>query len=891
MMSDIDQALAACASLSSHRDIKAYKEAIALHRAACDTAFRSGTDIRHLIYARADMIDRVLAAAWQQFISREQDYACLVAVGGYGRGELHPHSDIDLLVLLRRVNDVDEQHDLAGFITFLWDIGLNVGHSVRSIQQCRSLAKTDITIVTNLMESRVICGAEKVFHAMRKRVGPDKIWPDQEFFRAKWAEQSERHEQYTNAEYNLEPNIKSSPGGLRDIQTIGWITKRHFAADDVSMLVPRGVLTEREFKQLSEGQDFLWRVRYGLHMLSDRPEDRLLFDHQRELAKIFGFADDEHSLAVEALMQEYYRWAMKLHTLNDMLIQLFDDAIIRACEAETIMEINPRFRLRNGYIEACNSRVFEKSPSAMIEIFQILARRESIEGVHANTQRMIFQNLHLIDDDFRADRGIQKRFIELLRSKNKLARQLRRMTRYGVLGRYIPAFGTIIGQMQHDLFHVYTVDAHTMELIRFLRRFWYEEESKIFPVAAQIVKQLPKVELLYIAGLFHDIAKGRGGDHSELGAVDAKEFCELFGFSDYDTQLVSWLVKNHLLMSAVAQRQDLQDPAVIHKFATEVHTQEHLDYLYALTVADINATNPTLWNSWRASLMRQLYYETKEALRRGLDRPRERQQAIDSTQEAALAKLASKGISRQQARSIWGESNDDYFLRETADDIVWHAECILNEASGQQSVVAIKDANKLAEDPGGATQIFIYTRSEELIFTAICSALEQLELSVQDARIGTSSNGYTLDTFVVLDEYGTAIGDDIERLDSIKRTLVSVLEDSDGFPEAAKRRTPRQFKLFAIPTEVNIRLDDDQTLTVVEVVTADRPGLLALIGRIFAELDLTLINAKITTLGERVEDVFYLTDQHGQAITDLTLWEEIRSEIRSQLDEAVQSTQ
>jgi len=834
------------------------------------------------------MIDLVLQSAWNQFITADQDYACLVAVGGYGRGELHPHSDIDLLVLLRRVNDVDEQHDLAGFITFLWDIGLNVGHSVRSIQQCRALAKVDITIVTNLMESRVVCGAEKVFDTMRKRVGPEKIWPDQAFFRAKWDEQRERHERFTNEEYNLEPNIKNSPGGLRDIQTIGWITKRHFAADNISMLVPRGVLTEREFKQLRDGQTFLWRVRYGLHMLSNRPEDRLLFDHQRELAKIFGLEDSEHVLAVETLMKEYYRWAMKLHTLNNMLIQLFDHAIIRACEAETIMEINPRFRLRNGYIEACNSRVFEKTPSAMMEIFQILARRESIAGVHANTQRLIFQNLHIIDDDFRADPKIQKRFIELLRSKNKLARQLRRMNRYGVLGRYIPAFGKIIGQMQHDLFHVYTVDAHTMELIRFLRRFWYEEESNTFPVAAQIVKQLPKIELLYIAALFHDIAKGRGGDHSTLGAIDAEEFCTLFSFPTEDTQLVSWLVKNHLLMSAVAQRQDLQDPEVIHKFASEVKTQEHLDYLYALTAADINATNPTLWNSWRASLMRQLYYETKRALRRGLDHPTERQNVIINTQEAALAKLATKGISRTQAEAIWGRDNDEYFLRETANDIVWEIETIVKQGDTKQPIIAIKDSQQT--DADGATQIFIYTPNEDLIFTVICAALEQLDLNIQDARIFTSSNNYTLDTFVVLDEFGSAIGDDPARVSNIQETLISILQDASQYPEAAKRRTPRQFKLFAIPTEVTIGMSDDHSQTVIEVTTADRPGLLALLGRIFASFNLNLMNAKITTLGEKVEDVFYLTDDNGGAITDPTLWHEIRSAITSQLDEAVQSS-
>lgn len=887
-MSDIAAALAQCQALHGSTDIAQYKAVLKAHREACDAAFHASENIRTLITARAELIDAVLASAWPQFIPVEEDFAALVAVGGYGRGELHPFSDIDLLILLGRASAIPDSYDISGFITFLWDIGLQVGHSVRSIQQCRSAAKHDITIVTNLMESRLLCGSERVFSAMRKRVGPDKIWPDEAFFRAKWEEQKERHERFTNREYNLEPNIKSSPGGLRDIQTIGWITKRHFAADDISMLVPRGVLSADEFLELRRGEEFLWQIRYGLHMLSNRGEDRFLFDYQRQLAPLFGFKDDDSGLAVEKLMQIYYRWAMILHSMNDILIQVFDDTIIRACEAETILDINPRFRVRNGYIEATNTRVFEKTPSALIEIFQIMARRESIEGVQANTQRLIRRSLDLIDDDFRADKKIQQRFIELLRSKNKLARQLRRMNRYGVLGRYIPAFGKIVGQMQHDLFHVYTVDAHTMELIRFLRRFWYEEESKLFPVAAQIVKQLPKVELLYIAGLFHDIAKGRGGDHSSLGAVDAEEFCRFFDFEEKDTRLVKWLVENHLLMSAVAQRQDLQDPEVIHKFASEVGDQESLDYLYALTVADINATNPTLWNSWRASLMRQLYYETKRVLRRGLEHRTERSEAIARTREAALAKLATKGVTRAEAEAVWGDENEDYFLRESANDIAWHMEAIAKHANNDTPLVAIKSSDSEIND--GGTQIFIHVLNQDLLFAVITSALEQLDLSIQDARIFTASNDYTLDTFVVLDEHGHVLSEQNERLDHVRITLENVLSDSSAFPDVVQRRTPRQLKLFSIKTEVSIGSSDDGKYNVLEVTTADRPGLLALMGRVFSEFKLQLLNARITTLGERVEDIFYLCDQNGGAIHDAKLMKAISDRIREQLDQAVQSS-
>ncbi len=885
----LTHALDQCQALTGSTDIKHYKAVLAQHRKASDAAFRDNADIRTLIASRAALVDRVLQAVWPQFMASDQQDACLVAVGGYGRHELHPFSDIDLLVLLEESASEAEHHDVAGLVTFLWDIGLQVGHSVRTVQECRAAATDDITVATNLLESRLVAGTAELFNRLRDKVGPQAIWPAPEFFQAKRAEQEERHERFANMEYNLEPNIKSSPGGLRDIQTIAWITKRHYQADDISMLVPRGVLTAEEFAQLRNGESFLWQVRYGLHMLSNRPEDRLLFDHQRELARIFGFTDTNKSLAVEQFMKIYYRWTMILHSLNDMLIQQFDDAIIRACEPEKILDINNRFRVRNGYIEAKNARIFEKYPSALIEVFQILARRTSIEGIHANTQRLIRHNLHLIDDDFRQNPKIQQRFIELLRSQNKVARQLRRMNRYGVLGRFIPAFGEIVGQMQHDLFHVYTVDAHTLELIRFLRRFWYEEESKLFPIAAQIVKQLPKIELLYIAGLFHDIAKGRGGDHSELGAEDARKFCQLFRFDDADTSLVCWLVRNHLLMSAVAQRQDIQDPTVIHKFASEVNSPEYLDYLYVLTAADINATNPTLWNSWRASLLRQLYFETKRALNVGLDKPTDRQQAIAKKQEAVFAKLASMGIGREAAQAIWGQSSEDYFLRESANDIVWHAENIISHGAAVEPLIAIKATEAFSQD--SATEIFIYLPDSDLLFAVIAAALEQLDLNVQDARIFTSSTDYAMDTFVVLEQNGEPIGNDPQRIAHIRETLISVLSDSRSFPETVSRRTPRQMKLFAIATKVQISTDDENRLTVIEVVTADRPGLLAVLGRIFAEFRLKLISAKIVTLGERVEDIFYVTDPQGNPITEPATCDAIKLSIIKQLDEVVQSSQ
>jgi [protein-PII] uridylyltransferase len=862
---------------------KTYKAILADRQEALHTAFRGHADIRELIYARASLIDAVLSEAWQHFVPEEQTFACLVAVGGYGRGELHPHSDIDILILLRRVTGLPEDIDIGGFVTFLWDIGLQVGHSVRSIRQCKRQARDDISIATNLMESRCLTGPEQIFESMRRSVGPDKIWADADFFQAKWEEQRLRHGKHANLEYNLEPNIKSSPGGLRDIQTIGWITKRHFAADDISALVPQGFLTEEEFEQLKDGESYLWRVRYALHMISGRGEDRLLFESQREIAAMFGFTDDERGLAVEKFMQVYYRFAMIISGLNSMLIQLFDDAIVRACEAEHVLKINALFRLRNGYIEVANPSVFVNSPSALIEVFTLMARREAIVGVRASTVRLIRQHLHLIDDDFRNDPNNTKRFVELLRCQNKMARQLRRMNRYGVLGRYIPAFGQIVGKMQHDLFHIYTVDAHTLELIRVIRRLLYTDDAQKYPVAAHIARHLPKIELAYIAGLFHDIAKGRGGDHSVLGAVDARQFCHRHGFNDEDSELVAWLVEKHLLMSTVSQRQDITDPDVIYRFAQEVQTQNRLDYLYVLTVADINATNPKLWNSWRASLMRQLYYATKQALRIGLDSQINREEACAHTERAALNKLATKGVTEQQAKAIWGDSCSEYLLRESPNDVAWQTEQIIKHNDENRPLVSIHFGNPLDADDNSA-HIFIYTRSIDKLFAVITSALENLELTVQDARIITNERGYTMDTFTVLDAFGADLQEDAERLQQIEQTLRERIEAGPEAAEKWHRRTPRQLKSFAFPTELTIEQDHDRQRSIIQVTAPDRPGLLAQIGQIFSEFNLRVLQAKISTLGERVEDTFFVTDSDGTPLVNDQLRAQLKRTICAQLD-------
>ncbi|MFP5430284.1 MAG: [protein-PII] uridylyltransferase [Gammaproteobacteria bacterium] len=861
----------------------AYREALAHAREELFRRFRAGDDIRQLVNLRAQVMDKVLAHSWNALgLSASPDIA-LLAVGGYGRGELHPDSDIDVLILHEQSPLREgQQHLISEFITLLWDLGLEIGSSVRSQSDCVDAAREDITIATNLMESRTVIGDEALRETMLANTSPEYLWPGKAFFKAKWNEQIGRHAKHNNTEYNLEPDIKNAPGGLRDIQTVGWVAKRHFGASTLEDLVGHGFITENEFHQLNDGLMLLWRIRFALHMIAGRSENRLLFDYQRQIALLFGYTDTNANRAVEQLMKSYYRAAMTISMLNEMLLQYFDEAILRAEEEAVITPLNSRFQLRDSYIETTGNQVFRRSPAALIEIFVLLGNNADILGVRASTVRLIMESVDLIDDAFRNDIRNTSLFMELLRCKHALFSSLRRMKRYGVLGRYIPAFGNIIGQMQYDLFHIYTVDAHTLLVLKNMRRFRYPEVEERFPVVAKVAQLLPKIELLYLAGLFHDIAKGRGGDHSELGAVDAQAFCLHHGLGKWDANLVAWLTQNHLVMSMTAQKKDVSDPDVINEFAQKVGDIVHLDYLYTLTVADICATNPTLWSSWRASLLRQLYTQTKRALRRGLGNPIDKQEWIDETRASALALLQAANVDPAEVNRIWDELGDDYFLRENATDIAWHTQAILRHPEDAGPLVLIKKST--SEQFEDATQIFVYTRDMPNLFAASVAAMDQLHLTVMDARIITARTHFSLDTYIVLDEHNEPINDD-SRLDYIRETLTQTLSNPARFPEVVQRRMPRQLKHFDIKTTVTISNDIINQRTILEVMTLDRPGLLARIGRIFMETGVILQNARIATLGERAEDVFFITDQQQQPISDPAVCKQLADRLRKQLDQ------
>jgi len=849
-------------------------------------AFRQGVDVRTLVQSRASTVDTVLRLIWNRYpFSRSSDIA-LIAVGGYGRGELHPHSDIDLLILTRSdMGGMDSatQEDLGAFITLLWDLKLDIGHSVRSMEESVAAAREDITILTNLLETRTIAGPDSLREALSTQVYSDDVKSDKDYFVAKREEQQQRHTKYGDTEYNLEPNVKGSPGALRDIQTIGWITKRHFGLQSTADLARFSILTEEEHQILHQGETFLWQLRYGLQLIADRNENRLLFDHQRALAEMLGYKDEGKRLGVELMMQSYYRTVLALAELADVILQYYDEAIIGSGNEDEIRPLNKRFQMRNFYIEAINNQVFAYAPYAIMEIFVLMAQHPEIKGIRATTIRSLRAHRHLIDDAFRADLAVTSLFMELLRTPHALDQTLSAMKKYNVLGRYLPEFGQIIGQMQHDLFHIYTVDAHTMRVIRNMVRLTSAEARTEYPLASRLIHRLPKMETLYIAGLYHDVAKGRGGDHSELGAIDAEAFCERHHLSERDTQLVSWLVESHLLMSMTAQRKDISDPDIIQAFARAMPSQAHLDYLYILTVCDISATNPKLWNTWRASLLRQLYIEAKRALRRGIDTPVDRQAWIDATREEAREILHAQNMTNEQIDKIWDTVDEEYFLQDSTVDIAWQTAAIIRHGDNPDPLVLIRDTRGGPTD--GYSQIIIYMKDRVALFAATTAVLEQLNLNIVDARINSSEGPYSISSYVVLDEQGQPLGVDPARKERARKRLIEELDDPEDYPDIIHRRTPRQLKHFAFPTEVTFSNDTINQRTVMEVITPDRPGLLARIGQVLLEHRVRLTNAKIATLGERVEDVFFITDEHGEPLRDPSVCQALQEDLCTMLDD------
>ncbi|MFL2555478.1 MAG: [protein-PII] uridylyltransferase [Gammaproteobacteria bacterium] len=820
--------------------------------------FTPGKNIELIVKQQTWLVDKLLIHAWQRFF--KNDGLCLVAVGGYGRAELLLKSDIDLMILVKPRMKIQYKEQLETFLTFLWDFGLEVGHSVRTTKECQYEANKDITTMTNVMEARFIAGDSILFKEMCNLTSTKKIWPTRKFFEEKLSEQKQRHKIFNDTACKLEPNVKESPGGLRDIQMIGWVAKRHFDNIDLKNLVKHKFITSHEYEILRKGRNLLWGVRFGLHMLTRRREDRLLFENQRNIAELFGFKDKGNK-GIEDFMKMYFKTIREIGHLNEILLQNLQEEIIFKKSRNKIVRINSRFQKRNNLIEVSNKNIFKKYPYALFEIFLLLQQDPSINAISASTIRLIRKNVYLIDNNFRNNLISKSLFLEIIRQPNLVGHKLRLMHKYGVLGAYMPSFSKIEGLMQFDLFHVFTVDEHILMVIKNLRLFGNEEYKNKYPIFYSLIKTIPKLELLYLAGLFHDIAKGRKGNHSKLGSKDALDFCEKHGLSEYDKKLVAWLVDKHLLMSKTSQREDLDDPEVISNFSKKMGDQTHLNHLYLLTIADMCATNPELWNSWKASLMSTLYYKTLQHLRRGSEKPLLKTARIKNTKQDTL-NLLNNNINENNVYKIWKSINEDYFLRHNPDEIAWHTKGILEHDNSTKPLVMI-DKNSSR----GGSLIFVYMKDKKNIFAMITKAIANIGLTILDARIITNHENYTFDTFIVLETDGKPINSK-SRCNEIKNKIINELSSSRRFQAKSMLIQKRQLKSFLIPTQVFFDTDKKNNRTIMEVITVDRPGILSHIGAAMELCGIKLQGAKIATFGERVEDIFYLQNYENKAISD-----------------------
>ncbi|QOW46378.1 MULTISPECIES: [protein-PII] uridylyltransferase [Acinetobacter] len=870
--------------VSSNHDIQAINQWRTDVEQQLQEAFEQGQPIREVIHTRSNFIDEALIFLWQH-AGLDQTDLSLFAVGGYGRREMLPYSDVDIMILSENDLTAEQEHIVSSFISSLWDVGnFKPGVSVRSIQTCFEQAANDLTVATALIEARLITGNQHLIKWPRRVVS--QTWTDKTFFDAKMDEQARRYAQHNNTESNLEPDIKNAPGGIRDINQIGWIAKRHFRVNRIYDLVHLGFISEFELGVLEESENFLWEIRHHLHRLTKRDENRLLFDYQREIAGIFGYKKEEGkhiNYPIEQFMKRYYRTAQQVSTLNEMLLAYFNESVItpRLPNYERNIEIiNEHFKLVDGKLAVQHHKIFSENPSAILEIFYLLANRPEIQGIRARTLRLLTLAAKRIDQNYRSNPTHQALFMAIIRSPYRLYDTMVAMKRYGVLGNYIPAFGQIMGLMQYDLFHIYTVDAHTLLLLRNLNRFKEPEFAKDYPVVSSVFQRLNRRDIVFLAALFHDIAKGRGGDHSELGAVDAIEFCRAHGFTERECNLVAYLIQNHLLMSITAQKKDISDPDVVKEFAEKIGDMEHLDYLYTLTVADINATNPKLWNTWRSSLMRQLYTHARDVIRSGLGRPVDYQMLIEDSKFAASEILVDE-FALDEVEKVWQELGDEYFLKESADEIAWHTRAILQHGDNPAPLVLLRAHRKAAQD---AVQLFIYTRDQPNLFATTVAVLDRMNLDVQDARIITATKAFSLDTYVVLDRFGTLLTDP-DREETVKEALVKALSQSDKYPGVMQRRIPRQLRHFDIENTVDVSLNEALQQNMVEIATLDHPGLLAKVGGLFMMQGLDIHSARIATLGERAEDIFFVTKKDGSPLNEEEA-ELFASQLKAALDEA-----
>ncbi|MDO8989673.1 MAG: [protein-PII] uridylyltransferase [Sideroxyarcus sp.] len=814
---------------------------------------------RHL-RAYSKVVDDHLRRVWR-LLKLPADLA-LVAVGGYGRAELFPRSDIDLLILLPQQPSPELEAQLKSLVGTLWDLGLEIGHSIRTVGDCMA-ESSDVTVQTNLLEARHITGNRALFLEMREALS--EHLNKRAFYLAKVQEQELRHKRFVTTDYNLEPNLKESPGGLRDLQTVIWIARACGFGHTWQALAEADLITKIEARQTAQHERLLQDLRIRLHYLSGRHDDRVVFEYQTALAEQLGVKSSAQRRSSEHLMQHYYRTKRAVLQVNDVLLQTIRARIFPVAETHPI---NERFVARDDKLEARDELLFEREPTAILESFLLIEQHPRLTGFSAQTLRALWRARRSIGSEFRKDPRNRALFMEIFRAPQGLTHALRRMNQQDILGRYLPAFGRIVGQMQHDLFHVYTVDEHILMVIRNLRRSTLPEYEHEFPLSSKIIRDFARPEVLYIAGLFHDIAKGRGGDHAVKGRVDAARFCKQHGVMREDAELVVWLVENHLTMSSIAQKQDLSDQDVIAAFAAKIKNERYLAALYLLTVADIRGTSAKVWNAWKAQLLEDLYNSTRRFMTSGKVADQ-----VGDIRQRTTETLALYAIHPEIYKLLWAQFDADYFLRHEPHEIAWHTRMLAHRVNSEAPIVKAR-LSRIGE----GLQVMVYTQDKPYLFARICSFFARMSYNIMEAKVHTTQHGYALDSFLVMDANNdNTVYRDV--MNFIEYELTQTLTTSAPLTAPSVGRVSRQLKHFPIVPQILIELDEKKR-HIMSIVAGDRPGLLARIAYLLAQHNIELRSAKINTLGSRAEDTFWIS---GEALDRPEEVAELRDTLQKQL--------
>ena len=810
-------------------------------RAQAIRRFESDLDPDRLLRDLSAATDRVLRSLWREH--QFEAHAALIAVGGYGRGELFPYSDVDLLLLVGGEASAQLTGEIESFVGQCWDLGLEIGHSTRTIEQCIVESARDLTVQTSLMERRWLAGNRRLFTALAKHLALQMRPKD--FFQGKMLELRQRHAKFDDTPYSLEPNTKESPGGLRDLHVIRWTARAAGYGENWRELTRNGMLTVNEQRAALRNERIIKRIRVALHLCARRRDDRLGFDLQTQTAAKLGINKASNRHASEELMQRYFLAAKAVTQVSTIALQNLQSALLDSIDSEP-EPIDAQFQNRQGQLDLIDPDLFAKQPSAILRAFLTMAQHSELKGMSAPTLRQLWNARDLINGKFRRDPANRALFLQFLQQPRGTTHEFRRMNQWSILGRYLPIFRRIVGRMQHDLFHVYTVDQHILMVVRNLRRFAIADHAHEFPFCSQLMASYDKHWLLYVAALFHDIAKGRGGDHSQLGSADVRRFCRQHGISPFDTDIASFLVEHHLTMSSFAQKQDLSDNAVIERFAKLVGTEERLTCLYLLTVADVRGTSPKVWNAWKGKLLEDLYRAARSLL---TGEPTPNRQDTHRTEAVRVLNLYGLGESTYQ--EFWSRLDIAYFMRNDAQDISWHTRVLYRHAKTDTPVVRCRLAAI-----GEGFHAVVYQPDQEDLFARICGYFDRKSFSILDAKIHTTRHGYALDTFLVVDPNGN--GNYRDALQLVESELTETLSVKRPLAAPIRGRVSRRSRYFPIQPTVDLRPDTRGAHYLLSVTANDRTGLLYTIAGVLSHHGVNLFTARVTTLGERVEDVFVI---------------------------------